>query len=393
MTAHRPTHGGLSTQSVHAGSVTPAEGAPVVPPLVQSATYYGGWHDATIDLRYARYGNNPNQEEVATKLAALEGTESAIALGSGMAATAMTLLALTRAGDHVVASRQIYGTTQSFLQQELARRGVAVDFVDPDSARTWRLALKANTRLLFMEVPTNPTLRIHDPRPLVRLAREAGVPLVVDSTFASPVNLRPASLGVDVVIHSATKYLGGHSDVVAGVVCGSTAIIDEVRRMLMLYGPALDPHAAWLLARGLRTLSVRVQRQNESALALARWFKEQSGVKAVIHPGLPEHPDHELAKEILQGYGGMLSVVLEGGSRAANTFCRALQIALYAPSLGGVETLVSQPRFTSQVGLGAKEMEEQGIPEGFVRISVGLEDVPDLERDFGRALQAARADG
>lgn len=383
-------HGGPSTQGIHAGSSPPIEGDPVVPPIVQSATFFGGWHDAALDLRYTRYGNNPNQTEVAEKMAALEGTESAVALGSGMAATAMTFLALARSGDHIVASSRIYGATTTLLKQELSRRGVSVDLVDPENPRNWRTALKANTRLLFFEAVTNPTLRAHDPRPLVRLAQECGLPLVVDSTFASPANLRPADLGVDVVIHSATKYLGGHSDLSAGVVCGSAAIIDEVRRMAILYGPALDPHAAWLLARGIRTLSVRMAQHNTNALELARWFEGRDGVKQVIYPGLSSHPDHEVAKELMRGFGGMVSVVLEGGGQAANAFCRALEIALYAPSLGGVETLVSQPRLTSHMALSDKERAEMGIDPGFVRISVGLEDLVDLQRDFSRGLEAIR---
>ncbi len=361
-----------------------------MPPLVQSATYFGGWHDATLALRYTRYGNNPNQVEVGEKVAALEGTEAALALGSGMAATAMTFLALARAGDHIVSSRQIYGATFGLMQGELTRRGITVDFVDPANPRNWRTALKANTRLLFFEAVTNPTLRVHDPRPLVRLAQECGLPLVMDSTFASPVNLRGAELGVDVMIHSATKYLGGHSDLIAGVVCGSTDIIDEVRRMATLYGPALDPHAAWLLARGIRTLPVRVAQHNANALALAEWLEAQDGVRAVVYPGLPSHPDHEVAAEIMDGFGGMLSIVLEGGGQAANAFCRALRVALYAPSLGGVETLVSQPRFTSHVNATDQERASLGIPLGFVRVSVGIEDVADLQRDFAQALEAAR---
>lgn len=387
----KPIHGGPSTQGIHAGAPASEEGAPVVPPVVQSATFYGGWHDATLALRYTRYGNNPNQIEVAEKVAALEGTEAGLALGSGMAATAMTFLALARSGDHIVASNQIYGATQALLQGELTRRGVTVDFVDPENPRNWRTALKANTRLLFFEAITNPTLRAHDPRPLVRLGKECGLPLVVDSTFASPVNFRAAELGVDVVIHSATKYLGGHSDLIAGVVCGSSAIIDEVRRMATLYGPALDPHAAWLLARGIRTLPVRVAAHNANALALATWLEQQDGVRQVIYPGLPSHPDHEVAKETMSGFGGMVSIVLEGGGQAANAFCRALEIALYAPSLGGVETLVSQPRFTSHVGASDQERADIGIPLGFVRVSVGLEDLADLQRDFAQALEAAHS--
>jgi len=380
---HRP-----ATVGIHAGEAPREPGAPVVPPVVQSATFFWGSPDDG-ELRYSRYGNNPNQRLLATKMAALEGMEAAVALGSGMAATAMTLLALTRSGDHVVASRRLYGATQTLLGEELPRRGVETTFVDPDDGRAWRGALRPETRVLFVEIPTNPTLRVLDPRPLAQLCREEGLTLVADATFASPVNLRAKDVGVDVVIHSATKYLGGHSDLIAGVVAGPGRVVEEVVRAAHLYGPALDPHAAWLLDRGLRTLDVRVHRQNENALALARWLEGLPGVRRVIHPGLESHPDHAVAAELMDGFGGMLSLVLDGGADAADAFVAALEVALVAPSLGGVETLVSQPRHTSHRGMTAEELAAQGIPDGFVRISVGVEDVEDLKADLAQALERA----
>jgi cystathionine beta-lyase/cystathionine gamma-synthase len=359
----------------------------VVPPVVQSATFFWDGPDDG-ELRYTRYGNNPTQRGLAEKIAALEGMEAGLALGSGMAATAMTLLALAGAGSHVLASRRLYGATQTLLRDELSRRGVATTFVDPDNVRGWRAAMRRETRVVMVEIPTNPTLRVLDPRPLASLCRAHACILVCDTTFASPVNLRAGEVGADVVIHSATKYLGGHSDLIAGVVAGPRDVIDEVARMSHLYGPALDPHAAWLLDRGIRTLDVRMRRHNESALALARWFLEQEEVADVIHPGLEQHPDHDTASELLDGFGGMLSLVLAGGAAAADAFTEALRVAVVAPSLGGVETLVSQPRHTSHRGLSPEELATQGIPDGFVRISVGLEDVADLKEDFTRALDA-----
>ncbi len=380
---------GLATRAIHAGRPPLREpGAPVVPPVVQSATFlWSGPADG--EVRYSRYGNNPNQLLLADKIASLEGTESAVALGSGMAATAMTLLALTRAGDHIVASSRLYGATQTLLRHELPRRGVETTFVDADAPGAWREALRPETRVIFLETPTNPTLRVLDPRPVARLAHERGVVLAMDATFASPVNLRPASLGVDVVVHSATKYLGGHSDLIAGVVAGSREVVQEVTRVARLYGPALDPHAAWLLDRGLRTLDVRVRRHNENAMALATWLASREEVSSVLYPGLPDHPDHEVASELMDGFGGMLSIVLAGGDAAADRFVGALDVALVAPSLGGVETLVSEPRHTSHAGLSRAELTAQGIEPGFVRISVGIEDVDDLIRDMDRALTAA----
>lgn len=381
---------GLGTLGIHAGAHTSGTGA-VVPPIVQSATFLGGGPDEPGEVKYTRYGTNPNQVEVADKVAALEGMEAAVALGSGMAATAMTVLAATRSGDHLVASQHLYGATRVFLEHEMSKRGLRTDFVDPSLARNWRLALTDSTRMLFLEIPTNPTLRLFDPRPIAKLAQEAGILLVVDSTFASPINLRCGELGVDAVIHSATKYLGGHSDLIAGVVTGSNILMGEVRHISKLYGPALDPHAAWLLARGIRTLDARMRRHNENAMALAEWFGKQPEVAHVIYPGLESHPDHELASEILDGFGGMLSLILEGGGAAADVFGASLRLALQAPSLGGVETLVSQPRFTSHVDFTADERADLGLPDGFVRISAGIENVEDLMRDFHQALSRVRA--
>ncbi len=382
---------GLSTRAVHSVELPRESGSPVVLPIAQSSTFFfEGGPEEGGELRYSRYGNNPNQLAVAEKMSALEGMESSLVLGSGMAATAMTLLALLRTGEHIVASRFMYGATRRLLEEELPNRGINATLVNPESGREWREAMTSKTRVLFLEIPTNPTLRLFDPRPIARLAEDAGVSLVVDATFASPVNLRPGEHGADVVIHSATKYLGGHSDLVAGVVSGSRALIEEVRDMLKLYGPALDPHAAWLLERGMRTLSVRMARHNENGLRLARWLEAQEEVEAVFYPGLESHPQHRLARELMDGFGGMLGIQLRGGDAAADVFCRGLQLASVAPSLGGVETLVSQPRFTSHRGLSPGELQAAGIPPGYVRISVGIEDSADLEHDFQHALEATR---
>ena len=373
-----------STLGVHGGESPRVAGQPVVPPIVQSATFlWGGPADG--ELLYSRYGNNPNQELLGRKIAALEGKPAGAALASGMGATAMTFLALTQAGDHVVASSYLYGATYALLKNELPRRGVETTFVDPESG-AWEAALRPETRVIMLEMPTNPTLRLLDPRPIAALARARGIRVVMDATFASPVNLRAGDLGVDVVIHSATKYMGGHSDLIAGAVAGDADVVTEIIRMSRLYGPALDAHAAWLLDRGLRTMELRVRRHNENALALARWFEEQPQVERVLYPGLESHPDHALAKELLGGFGGMLSIVLKGGGPAADAFTRRLKLAMVAPSLGGVETLVSQPRYTSHAALSDAERVAGGIPDGFVRISVGVEDVEDLRGDFGQAL-------
>jgi cystathionine beta-lyase/cystathionine gamma-synthase len=378
------------TLGIHGGDVEPrTDGAPVVPPVVQSATFFGGGPDDPGPVLYTRYGTNPNQLRVGRKVAALEGAEDGLALASGMAAITLSLLAVTRQGDHLVSSSHLYGATRTFMEQELPRRGVEVSFVNPDRPRDWRGAVRTNTRALYLELPTNPTLRLFDLRPVGLLAREKGIPLVVDATFATPMNLRPIQHGADVVVHSATKYLGGHSDLIAGVACGPAALVSEIRSLLHLYGPSLDPHAAWLLDRGIRTLGVRMRRHNENATALAEWFGTRPEVERVVHLSRGDHPDHALAQELLDGPGGMMGVVVAGGREAADRFVGGLQLASLAPSLGGVETLVSLPRLTSHRAMSRAAREEMGIPDGFVRISVGLEGFEDLRDDFARALAVA----
>jgi cystathionine beta-lyase/cystathionine gamma-synthase len=354
---------------------------------VQSATFY--WADPSDgDLLYTRWTNNPNQDDVARKVAALEGMEAGIALASGMGAISCTLLALARQGDHVAASSLLYGGTHTLLATELPKRGVETTFVDPVEG-DWEAALRPETRVVYLEMPANPSLRVPDPRPVVELAHSRNITVVADMTFASPVNMRAGEHGVDVVVHSATKYLGGHADIIAGVAVGPADIVHDINMVSRFYGPALDPHAAWLLDRGLRTLDVRVRRQNENAQRLAEWLSEQAGVARVDYPGLPSHPDHAVAKELMDGFGGMVSFVLEGGGASADRLVSALGVALAAPSLGGVETLVSQPRYTSHVGLSEQERQARGVPDGFVRVSVGIEDADDLIADFNQALTAA----
>ena len=382
---------GLSTRSIHAGLASRALGEPVAPPIVQSSTFFGGRGGDGEELLYSRYGNNPNQLRVQEKLAALEGTEAALALSSGMAAIAMAVLALMESGDHIVASEQLYGATRKLFERELPRRGIRTTFVDFTSLDEVESSIRPETRIIYFETPANPTLRVHDPTPVVGMARSMGILTAVDATFASPVNVRLAEHGIDLIIHSATKYLGGHSDLIAGAVAGSRELIERVRGMMILYGPSIDPHAAWLLDRGLRTLTLRVQRQNDGAMTLARWFQGRPEVASVVYPGLPTHPDHAVAAGLLDGFGGMLALVLRGGGEAADAFVDRLELGLVAPSLGGVETLVSQPRYTSHIALSPGARERLGIPDGFVRISVGTEDVADLVDDFAQAFEGSEA--
>ncbi len=373
------------TIAVHGVEGARHPGDPLVPPLVQSSSFLGSGEG---ELLYTRYGNNPNQLQVAEKLAALEGTEAALVLGSGMGAIAMTCLATVQSGDHILASQDLYGATRQLFEHEFPSRGIETTMVDLSQPGGWERGLRANTRLLYLEIPANPTLRVYDPRVASAVAHEAGAVLAIDATFASPVNLQASQFGVDLIIHSATKYLGGHSDLIAGAVCGSRKAIEGIRGMMKLYGPSIDPHTAWLLNRGLRTLGLRVRQQNAQALELARWLEGRKGVRTVIYPGLPSHPDHRCAAEVLSGFGGMMAVVVAGGADGADRFTEALELALVAPSLGGVETLVSQPRLTSHVGLSEEDRARIGIPDGFVRLSIGVEDVEDLRQDLQRGLDA-----
>lgn len=376
---------GFSTRAVHGDPEARPDWTPVVAPLVQSATFTNPI-GSSEEVLYTRYGNNPNQVTIAKRLALLEGAESAIFVSSGMGATALAALAVLRPGDHLISSEWIYGTTHKLFQGEFGRLGIEASFVQPLHQRDWKKALKKTTRAIFVETPTNPLLRVIDLEPIAALAKTEGLALLVDATFATPVNFRPIEHGADVVIHSATKYLNGHSDVIAGAVAGTESVIDEVRRLMRVWGQALDPMAGWLIERGMKTLVVRVERQNATALAVAEWCSRQPQFAAVHYPGLPSHPDHAVAKRILNGFGGMLGVELKGGARAAERFLRALTIATHAPSLGGVETLVSEPRLTSHASLTPEERARAGIPDGFLRFSIGLEDADDIIADFAQGL-------
>lgn len=371
-------HGGVEKESRDVDS-------PVVQPLFQSVNYIQEIGSAE-GLRYPRYGNTPNAEVVQQRMAALEKAEASVVLSSGMGATACALLALLRPGDHVVASSWIYGGTRALLEQEFTSLGIQVTLVDPLETRVWRRALRKQTRVIFLETPVNPTCRVLDLEAVSGVTQQSGIALVVDSTFASPVNFRPLEHGADVSIHSATKYLNGHHDVLGGVVSGTAPYIEEVRRKMMVWGQAPDPFACWLLERGLKTLEVRVSRQNDNALRIAQWCEGRKEIRRVMYPGLASHPDHAAAKRMMDGFGGMLAVELAGGARATERFLRRLKLFRHAPSLGGVESLVSEPRFTSHADLSPAERSKIGVPDGFLRLSIGIEAADDLIGDLEQAL-------
>ncbi|MEO7038410.1 MAG: PLP-dependent aspartate aminotransferase family protein [Gemmatimonadaceae bacterium] len=376
----------LATLAVHGGRDAHAVGEPVSFPLYQGVNFVQQEGTAS-GMRYPRYGNNPNAELVQSRLAQLEGAEAGLLLASGQGATACALLALLRAGDHLLSSSWIYGGTQQLVMKELPAMGIETTLVDPTESREWRKQLRRNTRAIFVESPVNPTCRVLDLKPITALAKELGLALVVDSTFATPVGFRPLEHGADVVIHSATKFLNGHHDVIAGAVLGTAAYIEEVRQKMMVWGQAPDPFACWLLERGLKTLDVRVQRATDNAMRLALWCATRPELSAVLYPGLPDHPDHAIALATLDGMGAMLAIVHRDGGDAMTAVCRRLKLITHAPSLGGTETLVSEPRFSSHEHLSASERAAIGIPDGFLRISVGIEDPHDIIADLDRALR------
>jgi cystathionine beta-lyase/cystathionine gamma-synthase len=376
---------GLSTLAIHGIPSRQGDWTPVVSPLFQSSTFTNPVGSGE-EVMYSRYGNNPNQVAVATKYALLEGAETAIFVASGMGATALAHLAVLRPGDHLVSSSWIYGGTRRLFDEEFARLGIEVTYVQPDHPRMWRRSVRKSTRAIFVETPTNPSMRVVDLTPMAQIARDGGLALLVDGTFASPINFRPLEHGADIVISSATKYLNGHSDVIAGAVAGSSSIIEEVTRLMMLWGQAIDPHAAWLVERGLRTLDVRMQRHNVNGMAVARWGETRDAIVRVHYPGLPSHPDHAYAASVLDGFGGMVGLELKGGARAAEKFLKKLKLIRHAPSLAGVESLISEPRLTSHRKMTEEQRAKQGIPDGFVRLSCGLENAEDIIADLEQAL-------
>jgi cystathionine beta-lyase/cystathionine gamma-synthase len=382
------------TRAVHGGR---AEGpGAVVTPLVQSSTFAFASHDAMLEafhakdsgVVYSRY-SNPTLAACESRLAAIEGAESSLAFSSGMSAITSTVLSFVRAGERILAQREIYGGTHEFFSHWAPRMGIEVDWFGVGEEQAFAAGLARRPAVVYLETPTNPTLRSVDLRDAGARARAAGAVSIVDGTFASPVNQRPLDLGIDLVVHSATKYLAGHSDLIAGCVCGSRERIQTVWKARKVLGGTLDPHGAFLLERSLRTLAVRVEAHNQNGLEVARFLERHAGVERVYYPGLPSHPDHETARRQMSGFGGMVTVNVRGDGKAAIRFAESLQLFRLAASLGGVESLVSIPATSSHFALSAQERERAGVPDQMVRLSLGIEDAEDLIRDLDQALGRA----
>ena len=384
---------GFTTRAIHGGHIPDANKS-VAPPIYQTATFRYDTVEEGARLGaetgpgyfYTRWGN-PTTDLFEQRMAILEGGEAALGTSSGMAAIATAVVSLLRAGDHVITPKAIYQATFELFHHVLPGYGVEVTFLDTPDVAAYERALRPSTRLLYIETPNNPLLGIIDIAGIVALARAHGARTVADNTFATPYNQRPLALGVDLVCHSATKYLGGHHDVTAGVIVGPRDLIRQCVRTMRIFGGVLDPFGAFLLIRGLMTLGLRVERHNTNALALARRLADHPKVARVHYPGLPDHPRHDVAvRQMPGGFGGMLSLEVRGDVAAGARCVEALRVARLAVSLGGVSTLVAHPASTTSVNMPPEVRREAGIADGLIRVSVGIEDVPDLLDDFDQAL-------
>jgi cystathionine beta-lyase/cystathionine gamma-synthase len=379
--------GGIETKVIHAGEPRPRIAGAVVMPVFQSATYQYAGEKSYDEVRYIRLNNTPNHLALAEKLAALENTEDALVTASGMAAISTSLLTFLGKGDHFLAQDCLYGGTHDFVTRDIEKFGISYDFIDGNDPESWKGKLKPNTRAIYVETISNPLMQVPDLESVVSFAKSHGLVSMIDNTFASPVNFRPSELGFDLSLHSATKYLNGHSDIVAGAVIGKSILIEKVTHKLNHLGGSLDPHAAFLLHRGIKTLALRVKHHNESALQIARFLEKQPAIAKVNYPGLESHPNHERAQRLFDGFGGMMSFELHDGVEGAESFMRAALLPAVAPSLGGVETLVTRPSTTSHSGLSAEDRRRLGISDGLIRLSVGIEATQDLMEDFRQALE------
>jgi cystathionine beta-lyase/cystathionine gamma-synthase len=337
-------------------------------------------------LRYIRLNNTPNHVALHEKLAALENGEAAVVSASGMAAISTTLLALLSAGDHFLAQDCLYGGTHDLITKDLPAYAILSDFICGKDPEAWKKLLRPNTKAVYVESITNPLMQVANLKAIVEFAREHRLYAIIDNTFTSPINFRPLEHGFDLSIHSCSKYLNGHSDIVAGAVIGPAELITKITHKLNHLGGTLDPHACFLLHRGMKTLAVRVRQQNASAMAIARFLESRPEVETVHYPGLASHPQHNRARELFDGFGGMLSFELKGGVELADRFIRNTTIPICAPSLGGVESLITRPVTTSHACLSPEECKEVGISESLIRLSVGLEATADILSDFDEAL-------
>jgi cystathionine beta-lyase/cystathionine gamma-synthase len=378
----------IETKLIHAGEPEPRIMGAVSIPIFQSAMFEYAGETSYHDLQYIRLNNTPNHAALHEKLAALENAESALVAASGMAAISTTLLSALSSGDHLLAQDCLYGGTHDFVTKDLHTFGIYHDFIDADDPESWKTKVRPNTKAIYVETITNPTMQVADHKSIVEFGKAHGLVTMIDNTFASPINFRPPEWGFDLSLHSCTKYLNGHSDIVAGAVIGRAELVDRVKNRLDHLGGSLDPHACFLLHRGMKTLAVRVKYQNESALRIAKFLEDHQAVEKVNYPGLDTHPQHKRARELFDGFGGMLSFELRGGAATAEEFIKRTTLPMIAPSLGGVETLLTLPVKTSHSGMSPEDRHALGITDGLVRMSVGIEATEDIIEDLKHALAA-----
>lgn len=393
MKKHSSPHS--ETKAVRGATDLNRKNGPLCTPIYQTATFEVTDNDEQLrttgsDHFYTRYGNPTNTVAEKT-VAALEGVDAALTFSSGMGAITTTFMALLKGGDHVVSQRDIYGGVSKFLSQWLPKMGIETTFVDTTEYEQHARAIRPNTKLLYLESPTNPTLRVIDFKKVAELAKQNKLISMIDSTFGTPINQRPAEFGIDLIMHSGTKYLGGHSDLICGVVAGRQELIDKIRETRTTLGNCMDPHASWVLVRGMKTLAVRVVRQNESAQRVAEFLSEHAKVRQVHYPFLKSHPQYALAREQMNGGGGMVSFEVEGSGEDARRLSEAMRLFTLAPSLGGVESLVSIPVLTSHLTVPPEERRRIGITEQMIRLSVGIENADDLIADLEHALTSVAA--
>jgi cystathionine beta-lyase/cystathionine gamma-synthase len=383
---------GTSTLAIH-GDLKDKQFRSVVFPIYQTSTFavektddYQKFIDEVDDFYiYSRYGN-PTVKEVEKRLALIENADDSILFSSGMAAITTTILSHVQSGDEIISLSSIYGVTYRFFRDYLPKFGVKVKFFQIEKVDEIEKLISPKTKLIYFETPVNPTTRIVDIEKIVKFAKREDLTTIIDNTFATPINQNPLDFGVDIVIHSATKYISGHSDLILGCVMSSRERIERIRKFKNVFGGNPDPHQAFLLGRSLKTLELRVKRQNENALKLAEFLSSHRKIRKVLYPGLKNHPEHELAKKQMSGFGGMLSFEIDGDLGRTKKFCDSLKVVLNATSLGSVETLVSIPVLTSHVGMKKDELERAGISESMVRVSVGIENIEDIVWDFEQAL-------
>jgi len=376
----------LETKLIHAGEPDPRINGSVSIPVFQSSTFEYTGATSYHDLKYIRLNNTPNHIALHQKLAALENAEAALVTASGMAAISTTLLSILASGDHLLAQECLYGGTHDFITKDLETFGISYDFIDGDNPDSWKNKLKPNTKAIYVESMTNPLLQVADLTAVVEFAKTHGVISLIDNTFSSPVNFRPPEWGFDLSLHSCTKYLNGHSDIVAGAVIGHADLIQRITHKLNHLGGSLDPHACFLLHRGLKTLAVRLKYQNESTLKIAKFLEKHSAINKVNYPGLENHPRHQRARELFDGFSGMLSFELKGDIQAADRFIQNTTLPISAPSLGGVESLITRPAITSHSGMSPEDRQTMGISDSLIRVSVGIEATEDIIEDFNQAL-------